>query len=68
MGHEMLHAFDINGQKFDKYGRQDNWWKPGAKKEFLHRARCVTQYYQNYTLQAASSLLTLSDTAPGHTR
>ncbi|MDO4775343.1 MAG: M13 family metallopeptidase [Aerococcaceae bacterium] len=28
IGHEITHAFDPNGAKFDEYGNLNNWWTP----------------------------------------
>jgi len=50
MGHELLHAFDNNGHKFDAKGHQRDWWDKKAKQEFLQRARCVVDFYRQYSI------------------
>jgi putative endopeptidase len=51
MGHELSHAFDIHGHKYDASGHQRNWWHKRARQQFLKRARCVVKFYQKYTIQ-----------------
>ena len=51
MGHELSHAFDIHGHKFDASGHQRNWWHSRARQQFLRRARCVVKFFQRFTLQ-----------------
>ena len=51
MGHELSHAFDIHGHKYDANGHQRNWWHKRARQQFLKRARCVVKFFQRYTLQ-----------------
>ncbi|XP_031781394.1 neprilysin-2 [Nasonia vitripennis] len=50
IGHEVTHAFDSNGRKFDKNGNLKNWWKSNTEKEFLKKAQCIIDQYSNFTV------------------
>ncbi len=41
IGHEMTHAFDDQGAKFDLKGDMKNWWTPKDKKEFEKKGKLV---------------------------
>ncbi|XP_043468691.1 neprilysin-2-like [Leptopilina heterotoma] len=49
IGHELTHAFDILGRKYDKVGNLVNWWEPESEKEFLSKIECLIHQYGNYT-------------------
>ncbi|XP_043465933.1 neprilysin-2-like [Leptopilina heterotoma] len=51
IGHEMLHNFDNNGRKYDKEGFKENWWNPESFQEFLSKAQCIINQYNNYTVE-----------------
>ena len=34
IAHEVTHAFDANGSKFDEHGNLANWWTEKDKKEY----------------------------------
>ena len=38
MGHELSHAFDIHGHKYDANGHQRNWWHKRARQQFHTRS------------------------------
>lgn len=45
IGHEITHAFDDQGSKFDGKGNRVDWWTPGDRKKFDALAqRLVTQF------------------------
>ena len=45
IGHEMTHAFDDRGRKFDSHANLRDWWTPGDKFAFEQRAgRAIAQY------------------------
>ncbi|XP_035204573.1 neprilysin-1-like, partial [Stegodyphus dumicola] len=47
IGHEITHAFDNNGRKFDKVGNLTQWWPDDIIEKFKERAVCfVDQYAQ----------------------
>jgi endothelin-converting enzyme/putative endopeptidase len=50
IGHELTHAFDDAGRKYDKDGNLRDWWTPQDAKEFEGRAQCVRDQYAQYTV------------------
>ena len=45
IGHELTHAFDDEGRRFDRQGNLRNWWTQEDAKAFEERAACfITQY------------------------
>ncbi|XP_014239288.1 neprilysin-4-like [Cimex lectularius] len=49
IGHEMIHSFDSNGRRYDKYGNLNPQWPDEAVKTFTEKTRCfVEQYEQNF--------------------
>lgn len=51
IGHELTHAFDNLGRKYDKAGNLVNWWEPESDKEFHSRIECLIHQYGNYTVE-----------------
>jgi endothelin-converting enzyme/putative endopeptidase len=49
IGHELTHAFDDEGRKFDAHGNLRDWWNPDDAKQFEKRASCVAGQYSHYT-------------------
>ena len=45
IGHEITHAFDTSGAKFDKDGNLNNWWTEEDYRAFSLRANKVRKYY-----------------------
>jgi putative endopeptidase len=43
IGHEIAHAFDESGHRFDAEGRLRDWWTPQDARAFASRAACVQQ-------------------------
>lgn len=41
IGHEMTHAFDDQGAKFDLRGNMQNWWTPKDKQAFEKKGKLV---------------------------
>jgi predicted metalloendopeptidase len=48
IGHELTHAFDDQGKKFDATGNLSNWWTPSVDQEFTKRAQCVIDQYSQF--------------------
>ncbi len=64
IGHEMTHAFDDNGAKFDINGNMKNWWTPADKKKFEAKGKLVVQQADAYEVQPGvrmSGKLTLGE-------
>jgi endothelin-converting enzyme/putative endopeptidase len=49
IGHELSHAFDDQGHRFDGKGNMRNWWTPQDEKNYHERAACFVRQYSNYT-------------------
>ena len=45
IGHEISHAFDTTGARFDKNGNYHIWWKDSDYDAFLERADRLVAYY-----------------------
>jgi endothelin-converting enzyme/putative endopeptidase len=50
IGHELTHAFDDQGRKFDPQGNLRDWWTAADAKAFEERASCVADQYSGYTV------------------
>ena len=48
IGHEMSHAFDSNGAKYDADGNLNMWWTEEDWKGFEEKAQKVVDYYGGY--------------------
>jgi len=47
IGHEISHAFDDSGARFDAEGNLKNWWTEKDKKEFEKRGDQLADFYSN---------------------
>ncbi len=50
IGHEISHAFDPSGAKYDKDGNLSNWWTEEDSAAFQERAARLIAYYDNITV------------------
>ncbi|KAG0371442.1 hypothetical protein BGX24_001670 [Mortierella sp. AD032] len=50
-GHEIGHAFDNNGRKYDSVGRFANWWTNATSQAFEDKAQCYVNQYSNFTIK-----------------
>ncbi|XP_078346187.1 endothelin-converting enzyme 1-like isoform X2 [Oculina patagonica] len=48
IGHEITHGFDSQGRLFDKNGNVNDWWSYSSTQNFLERAICLVNQYNNY--------------------
>lgn len=48
IGHEITHAFDDLGSKYDENGDYVDWWSEADRKEFEKRAEKIVTYYNEY--------------------
>ena len=48
MGHELTHAFDAMGRKFDGDGNMTDWWSAKVAGEFERRTECVENQFASY--------------------
>ena len=54
IGHELSHAFDDNGRKYDGAGNLVDWWEEGSVRGFKERTTCLQEQFGNFTLFNAS--------------
>lgn len=47
-GHEMTHAFDDQGRKYDPYGNMNNWWNQNDSLQFYTKAKMLIDQYNGY--------------------
>ncbi len=45
IGHEISHAFDDSGARFDSDGNLENWWKDEDLKKFTERGSALAEQY-----------------------
>jgi len=50
IGHEISHAFDNNGAKFDEHGNMANWWKKEDLKEFNNMTKAMIKEFEGIEL------------------
>ncbi|HUK67052.1 MAG TPA: M13 family metallopeptidase [Anaeromyxobacteraceae bacterium] len=48
IGHELTHAFDDAGRKYDGRGNLRDWWTPKDASEFKKRTACVIEQFGDY--------------------
>ncbi|HLC70117.1 MAG TPA: M13 family metallopeptidase [Patescibacteria group bacterium] len=48
IGHEIIHAFDDQGRKFDERGQLRDWWSKEDEEKFKLLAAELTNQYNNY--------------------
>ena len=64
IAHEVTHAFDANGSKFDEHGNLVNWWSDEDRKEYKKLQEEVVEYYNKYEVISGNYIdgnLTLSE-------
>jgi putative endopeptidase len=47
IGHELCHAFDADGRRYDENGDKRNWWTPHDEAEYKKRAAAVVNLYES---------------------
>lgn len=63
IAHEITHAFDNNGAKFDAEGNFANWWQESDFQKFNELTEKVINYYNTYEIKGypINGTLTLSE-------
>jgi endothelin-converting enzyme len=49
IAHEIGHAFDQRGRRFDAYGRVADWWTPTDEAQFQQRARALVAQFNSFS-------------------
>ncbi|NWJ51869.1 MAG: M13 family metallopeptidase [Bacteroidetes bacterium] len=47
-GHEITHAFDDQGRKYDEYGNMHNWWTDNDSAYFHKKTKTLADQYNRY--------------------
>lgn len=50
IGHELTHGFDTLGAQYDENGNSNYWWSTESEKEFIQRANCYVDHYDQYVI------------------
>ncbi|KAI9475617.1 MAG: hypothetical protein EXX96DRAFT_638830 [Benjaminiella poitrasii] len=50
IGHELTHAFDSSGRKFDGNGNLINWWTNTTSIQFDEKAQCFIDQYSKFNI------------------
>lgn len=53
MGHELTHAFDDEGRKFNGDGKLEDWWEPEAITAFVNESKCVENQFSDFPVPGA---------------
>ena len=56
IGHELTHALDSNGSKYDAYGNYINWWTDKDKENFNRLNIDVVKYFNKYNQFGSTTL------------
>ncbi len=49
ISHELSHAFDDQGSKFDAMGNLNNWWTAADQKSFQEKSQSLVEQYDQYS-------------------
>ncbi|MDD3363748.1 MAG: M13 family metallopeptidase [Syntrophomonas sp.] len=52
IAHEISHAFDTNGSKYDEKGNLSNWWTEEDYRQFMEKAGRVEKFYDGLEIAA----------------
>ncbi|XP_025205929.1 membrane metallo-endopeptidase-like 1 isoform X2 [Melanaphis sacchari] len=50
IGHEIMHGFDFEGKNYESYGQKISQWSSNAEREYLRRAMCFVNQYNQFEL------------------
>jgi len=50
IGHEMTHAFDDQGRRYDKYGNLNDWWTERDAERFNKRTALLVNEFSQFTV------------------
>ncbi|XP_060870447.1 LOW QUALITY PROTEIN: neprilysin-2-like [Metopolophium dirhodum] len=56
LGHEISHGFDIEGKDYDIHGKKTSQWSHNAVQEYLKRAQCFVEQYDQFVLDSDNNL------------
>ena len=53
ISHEVSHAFDDQGGRYDEYGNLHDWWDVNTAEKFYDKAECFVHQYQAEKIREA---------------
>jgi predicted metalloendopeptidase len=56
IGHELTHAFDDQGARYDASGNLARWWQPETEREFGRRTQCLIDQYGSYEVSGGTRI------------
>ncbi|XP_011304796.1 endothelin-converting enzyme 1 isoform X2 [Fopius arisanus] len=54
IGHEVSHALDTEGRRYDQNGNAIRWWESAAINRYNYNAQCFADQYSNFKLYDSS--------------
>eukprot|EP00301_Raphidiophrys_heterophryoidea_P003213 c11459_g1_i2.p1 GENE.c11459_g1_i2~~c11459_g1_i2.p1 ORF type:complete len:547 (+),score=146.89 c11459_g1_i2:674-2314(+) len=54
MGHELTHAFDDEGRKYNGNGQLTNWWEPQTISRFDNATKCIEDEFGKFPVQGSN--------------
>jgi putative endopeptidase len=63
MGHELTHAFDVDGKGYNEVGNAISWWLPKDNRAYNAKTRAIINLYEKakYQGHSVNGALTLSE-------
>uniref|UniRef100_A0A8C8IDG7 endothelin-converting enzyme 1 n=1 Tax=Oncorhynchus tshawytscha TaxID=74940 RepID=A0A8C8IDG7_ONCTS len=56
MGHELIHAFGVQGREYDKDGNLRPWWQNSSVDAFKNRTECMVEQYNGTHINGKQTL------------
>jgi len=57
IGHEVTHAFDDSGRRFDELGNLRDWWSKPVAEAFEEKTACLVKQYDGYVVAEGTTHL-----------
>jgi len=54
VGHEVSHAFDDQGGRYDELGNLNNWWDAETERKFHEKTECFIRQYNSVKVEVAN--------------
>ncbi|GAB0491675.1 hypothetical protein MMPV_002929 [Pyropia vietnamensis] len=59
VGHEISHAFDNNGHRYNARGEWDNWWSDAAAAAYKSKTKCFVKLFDSYVVPGVGANVTV---------
>ncbi|CEP16536.1 hypothetical protein, partial, partial [Parasitella parasitica] len=57
IGHELTHAFDSSGRKFDGHGLLSDWWTNDTSTKFEEKSQCFVDQYSTFNVSGPNNTI-----------